>query len=149
MHLGGTCIIRDMPAPFVCEKCRQPFSPGQPLYYQWWIDYSRRDVGLSFISLCHECRLVAHDEYLRQTECLECHRPIYSYRYYQRPWLCSKACRIKAQTRRQKEQCHAKRRAIQCAVCHQEFFPTRSDAKTCSDRCRTQLSRAHKMHSAL
>jgi hypothetical protein len=131
-----------MARPFICEKCGRGFTPGQALYYERRIERSGRGSGLSFISVCYECRLGARDEYLQRSECHECHRPIYSYDVYRAPWFCSKACRIKVQTRRQKERRHEKRRPIRCAVCDREFLPVRVDAKTCSGRCRARLSRS-------
>lgn len=71
------------------------------------------------------------------------------------PRYCTDLCRRLAAADRQRQRRAAQRygvtrankvnkpKPMKCAACGKSFTPTRSDAKTCSPRCRKALSRAH------
>jgi hypothetical protein len=101
---------------------------------------------LGFAMFCEQC---AEAEKFRWHKgvCETCGRAIYEL-HMMRDWLrfCSDACRIKAQTARQKEVRHQKRVLYtrDCEYCAQEFDSYRADARTCSAACRVALHRLNR-----
>lgn len=73
--------------------------------------------------------------------CEACGRPVSEQTFRSRRSICSDACRIKLDTNRKRERRRAQRRDITCASCGKEFSPSRSDKRTCSNRCRQRVYR--------
>ena len=76
----------------------------------------------------------------RSRDCVVCGREIawVIHKRWGSPWVCSSECEA--------ERANAKRRVQPepkiCEVCGKSFTPKRSDARTCSDRCRQRLRRS-------
>jgi predicted nucleic acid-binding Zn ribbon protein len=81
--------------------------------------------------------------------CVHCSIPVYSnpgYAYYitkvePKPVVCSSSCNKAARLKRRKDARSLARTARACLVCGQQFVPTRTDAKTCSNKCRQAVFR--------
>jgi hypothetical protein len=65
----------------------------------------------------------------------------YHLTYTPDPIVCSHSCNKAARLKRRKDACALSRKERPCAACGQQFVPTRSDAKTCSNKCRQALFR--------
>jgi hypothetical protein len=81
--------------------------------------------------------------------CVHCSIPVYSNQGYAHyvtkvvpsPIVCSSSCNKAARLKRRKDARSLHRTARACLACGQQFVPTRTDAKTCSNRCRQAVFR--------
>jgi len=128
--------------PITCSKCGQEIDGAVYFHRRWYaymydlredprcqacaerMDWSPRNLvdGLPVTLPCEVCgRAVA-----------------WMYRPPRRVFVCSDAC--------ERERINARRRVRHrpraCESCGESFIPTRSDAATCSDRCRQRLHRS-------
>jgi hypothetical protein len=87
----------------------------------------------------------------RRLRCLGCGHPMRLWPS-RRPWrdpplnaqACCSDCERTAYNRRQSDRRRVHHKEIACVVCGGEFVPTRSDATTCSNRCRQAAHRARR-----
>lgn len=132
-----------MRGPLICRKCKKAIGPTEPIYRDSIIVRNPRWRSSSrfFFCACTKCVDPRSWQHWRETKCLGCGRTLFQLRDYHQVWFCSRACTLKAQTRRQKELRQARRPVLHCEICGREFEAVRSDAKTCGNRCRIALYR--------
>ena len=120
-----------------CGFCGRAIGAEEPVY---WTRQLRRGSSPA----CGQC--VNHDHYRQPCPCVGCGRPVYRHRNSVLRPHCSARCLWTFYNRRQAERRKAARQRV-CAVCHAEFTPKRSDAQTCSAKCRTALYRSRRQEA--
>jgi predicted nucleic acid-binding Zn ribbon protein len=127
-----------------CACCERKFKPDEPMVWQWQL----QPYGYQSVQLCLRCHQSKHPDQLAdldQQPCETCARPMYLDGYHsfhrRRPLTCSYQCSYRRKLKHQSERKRVEHEPITCAVCGEMFTPTRSDAKTCSGKCRQKLYR--------
>jgi hypothetical protein len=135
-----------------CADCGVPLGPADLVYrrrfayWNGWTHWKRR------AAVCVAC-LPARVRQREPEACENCGRPMIRDIYY--PLVCSGRCdkaqvnkrsyekhREQISARRTQARAHVDHDAIPCAVCGKPFKPKRTDAKTCSNKCRQRAHRA-------
>ena len=147
----SSCLLGEQLATVTrCSQCRRAIPTPEPVCWIHVLDGFGDNVNAL---ACESCGKVGHS--LRVSAgipasqaprpCVGCARSVYSYRW-RHPWqgkrpYCSKRCLWTFYNRRLSAQ-RAAARQTTCAVCAETFTRKRSDATTCSPKCRTALYRA-------
>jgi hypothetical protein len=148
----------------VCAECLTPLQPTASVTLRGCDLGDRRRPEKRLIPICLTCWLSddSHDWDLdwisykppQRFRCDGCGRPMRVdwpvHRRMPYRWrCCCEQCFGKATLRRANARRRVRHEEMACAVCGERFVPGKSNAKTCSDRCRQQLHRArHLPHVA-
>jgi hypothetical protein len=101
--------------------------------------------------LCEPCAKKEWDgSAIHLGACVHCSISVYSSQGYAHyvtkvdpsPIVCSSSCNKAARLKRRKDARSLTRTARACLACGKQFVPTRTDAKTCSNKCRQAVFRA-------
>ena len=136
-------------------RCRYYITAGHIVYsYEWKGWYSRDGAAKSYkrnnhnqLSVCSNC-VGTYFENRNQIkgECLFCNRTVirqWSYTMVRQSyrWFCNRLHKEAYYNRKQRGKREAKRKDISCFICNIVFTPKRSDATTCSNKCRQKMYR--------
>lgn len=122
--------------------------PDLPVLWDWekhpWLKY--RPV-LPIDPLRHQSLLqILHWWNIRSVrQCSKCDELFLTHAIRQTgPQTCSVCCKVEQRDRKRRWRAETKQEVQprRCVVCDTEFTPKRSDAKVCSSKCRTKLSRS-------
>jgi len=130
-----------------CARCQRKFKPNEPMVWQWRYCESVR--------VCLRCDRSEHESEhpdrladLDQQPCETCGRPMYFDCYHsfhrRRPLTCSYQCSYRRKLKHQSERKRVEHEPRLCARCGEMFEPRRSDANTCSGKCRQKLYRENR-----
>jgi predicted nucleic acid-binding Zn ribbon protein len=139
----------------VCADCFRPLAPDAAVTMTTRNVWSEAEPRWLYVPICLICtrraierqearrgRAVYRPPTWRWTRCLKCRRPI---RIYYAAGLAAQTCCADCERRARYDRNNLRRRVfhrrIACPVCWRTFVPTRSDARTCSARCRAALHR--------
>jgi hypothetical protein len=122
------------------------------MVWRWCYDHS--------VQVCLRCDRSEHkSEYpdrladLEQRPCETCARTMYLDGYHRshrrRPLTCSYRCNYRRKLKHQSERKRVEHEPRLCAHCGEMFEPARSDAKTCSNKCRQKLYREMRARAAV
>ena len=145
-----------------CEQCGHLFCETETIYrrrvyiregetfYPEWKGWERYITHLhrdSILSVCENCVGKYFDNDFRLNEvrnCEYCSRPVVRQRYrrYKQHAFCCNRCESGYYSRKQSERRAASRTDMACITCGDLFTPKRSDAVTCSNKCRQKMYRA-------
>jgi hypothetical protein len=134
-----------------CSRCQRTLKPDESMIWQWlpsW--YHRRSV-----EVCLRCHRKEHKSEhasrlaeAEQRPCETCARMMYLDGYHRfharRPLTCSYQCNYRRKLKHQLERKQVEHEPMPCARCGEMFTPTRSDANTCSSKCRQKLYRENR-----
>ena len=109
-----------------------------------------------YVPICLVCTLgllkpllFSHDhpvyffrEQIERARCRYCRRPMRTVGKFSAPRYCCDDCRRAARNESNKLRRRAKHKSIACLNCGRFFVPKRSDAMTCSNKCRQARARA-------
>ena len=121
----------------ICSACGRTVQPDETIY---WVK-TRAVWGRWKTVCCSECVSEVY-RCAPSRPCLTCRRPVVERTRSSRAFCCQR-CRWTFYNRRQARRREAARRK-RCAACGVSFGAARSDAKTCSPKCRTRLYRSRK-----
>ena len=127
---------RSMVAADVCAECEREIAPSAPVA-------RKRYPQANWCATCAGKRSGFGGSDWHRATCPACDRVVYTDWCYgtRRHLYCSQRCARRGEVAR-RVAAHAKARGSRtCPVCGEVFTPKRSDAQTCSHRCRTRLYR--------
>jgi hypothetical protein len=124
-----------------CQRCRKAFSNGEAVFQ------TRHGDGIH--TLCEQCRWPSDCWISHPCDNRDCRRPIHrEIRHGQLGWIgffkaCSKRCRkvIHGHVASVRREESLEPILYTCKACGTTFVPKRSDAITCTGRCRVKLHR--------
>lgn len=152
VHVKQLLIIR-------CVACRKDFGPSEVVYrtsvnYETgkpldWPTGAYRGWRTPYIStvqapVCEDCRPQGdHFKWSDPVPCAACGRPLRCAfkRQGKGARTCSHTCWRRLNAERQRQKRGSKDRTRLCVICQSPFVPTRSDAATCSQKCRQKAYR--------
>ena len=139
----------------ICVECGGRIPPGAPVAIVHTWESTGRVIQLTGHTihkrrdhwLCLDCVQRNHsteNSFAESGRCEHCGREIRYWDFSQPqpiPSACCAECRRLAANKRSPERRRVEHEPMMCAVCGEMFTPARSDANTCSGKCRQKLYR--------
>jgi hypothetical protein len=119
----------------VCGKCGASLGRNNPVFLQ---RFGAHFWAHGAVPFCSECNgSIRPYDCWHCSPCDACGRQVHVDHFRNRRRMaCSVRCRVRIETRQRLERRQQGRREAPCAVCGRSFVLGRTDAVTCSARCR-------------
>jgi hypothetical protein len=138
--LGGIVRSRDVcRIEQRCARCGEGIAAGESLWYVRMVKRgANRRVRRQLMTCCTECTPASLRQSLTLRRCTVCQR---TFGGITKRRFCSEHCTWRWHNRRRRAEQDCQPRVIDCLTCGRSLVNRRSDAITCSPRCRQRLSR--------